>query len=315
MAELTPLFMDINGVYSGDELGLPLRDLIGEGILGATDLAVAAGAGNSVDIAAGSCYVTGDTNTTRQPTYRCLNDAVVNKGISPDGANPRRVLVVAQITDEAFAGTGRKWEIVTIHGTPAAAPVVPAVPASAIPLAEILVPAAAASSGVYTITDRRQRATVDALSRIRCKLHKSANQSTENGAGTPITFDVEDVDTDNMHDAVDTTRVTARTPGLYLAIGTMLYDGVSAAGARAAFIRANGVPGSVPTAPGPVVVQHVPAPGGATTILQAIGYARMVAGDYLELLALQTSGGALNVFASEGTFGTYTTFDVLRIGP
>lgn len=164
MAELTPLYMDIDGVYSGDELGLPWRDVVGEGIAGSGSLGsalqVSAGSGNSVNIGAGYCWIVGDTDSVRQPTYRCINDAVVNRGITPDGSNPRRVLVVAQITDEAFAGTGRKWEILAIHGTPAASPVVPAVPASAIPLAEILVPAGAASSAGYTITDRRAFAKI-----------------------------------------------------------------------------------------------------------------------------------------------------------
>ena len=160
MAELTPLYMDIANVYSGDELGLPLRHIMGEGILGAADLAVTAGAGNSVDIAAGGCYVKGDTNVTRQPTYFCPNDATVNKGIAPDPANPRRVLVIAQAIDEAFAGVGRKWELQVIHGAPAAVPVLPATPASAIPLANVLVPAGAANSGAYTITDLRARAIV-----------------------------------------------------------------------------------------------------------------------------------------------------------
>src|SRR6266498_2637149 len=104
MAEITPpLFQDVSNVYSGDELGLPYRDLVSEGVVQATALAVsqrAAGANLSVDVAAGACWVLGDTNTDRQPCYRCINDAVVNLGISPDPSNPRKVLVVAQVTDE-----------------------------------------------------------------------------------------------------------------------------------------------------------------------------------------------------------------------
>lgn len=163
MTELTPLFMDINSVYSGDELGLPYRDLLGEGTVAATDLAVtqrAAGANLSVDVAAGACWIAGDTNVTRQPTYRCLNDATVNKGITPDPSNPRKVLIVAQITDEGFAGTGRLWQIVAIHGTPAASPAEPALPASALPLALVDVATNATSITNANITDRRARASV-----------------------------------------------------------------------------------------------------------------------------------------------------------
>lgn len=162
MAENTPLYMDINNVYSGDEMGLPNRDTFTEGVVAATDLAVTAGAGNTVNVAAGAGWVTGDTDINRQPTYRVYNDAVVNKGITPDPTNPRYVRVVAQINDATFSGALRNWTITTIHGTPAVSPAIPALPASAMDLATILVPAAAASSAAYTITDTRVRAGIGA---------------------------------------------------------------------------------------------------------------------------------------------------------
>lgn len=161
MAERNPpLYMDVADVYSGDELGLPYRDIIGEGVVGAASLAVSAGTGNTINVAAGPAWVLGDTDPNFQPCYRVYNDAVVNRGINPDPANPRKVLVVAQITDQPFAGVGRLWAITAIHGTPAAAPAEPALPASALPLALIDVPANAASSAAYTITDRRVTAKV-----------------------------------------------------------------------------------------------------------------------------------------------------------
>lgn len=156
-----PLFMDVSSAYSGDELGLPYRDIMGQGIVLAADLAVTGQAGaNSVNIAKGSCWVVGDTNTDLQPTYRMFNDAIVNLGISPDPAQPRRVRIVGQVTDQGFAGSGRLWALQALHGTPAASPVLPAEPASAISLADILVPAAAATSAAYTITDLRSRALI-----------------------------------------------------------------------------------------------------------------------------------------------------------
>lgn len=163
MAELTPLFMDVNDVYSGDELGLPYRDIVSEGVVnpaggGLLVSEKAGGANLSVDVAIGSCWVKGDTDTLRQPTYRCLNDAVVNKGITPDGTNPRRVRVVAQVTDQTFTGSGRKWEILAIHGTPAGSPTLPALPDSAISLADILVAAADTAITNGEITDLRSAA-------------------------------------------------------------------------------------------------------------------------------------------------------------
>lgn len=162
MAELTPLYMDINSVYSGDELGLPYRDFISEGIVGVNDLKVQAkGTPDlSVDILAGAAWIMGDTNVDAQPTYRVRNDATVNRGITPDPSNPRKVLVVAQITDETFAGTGRKFEILALHGTPAGSPAEPALPASAIPLALIDVTAADTDITNAQITNRRVRAVL-----------------------------------------------------------------------------------------------------------------------------------------------------------
>lgn len=161
-----PLYMDVSSAYSGDELGLPHRDILSEGIVGP----VGAGSGglnvtgqggaNSINIAKGACWVLGDTNADLQPNYRCYNDAIVNIGINPDASNPRRVLVVAQVTDQSFAGTGRLWALQAIHGTPAGSPTLPATPASALPLSNILVPAAAANSGAYTFTDLRVAASV-----------------------------------------------------------------------------------------------------------------------------------------------------------
>jgi hypothetical protein len=189
MAELTPLFMDVSEVYSGDELALPYRDLVSEGIVTAGALAVTergAGANLSVDVALGACWVLGDTNVDRQPCYRCFNDAVKNLGITPDPTNPRKVLVVAQITDEGFAGTGRKWELVALHGTPAGAPLEPALPASALPLALIDVTAADASIANAQITDRRVRArTGGQLATIRKGVPISLPAGLTNGVEWP----------------------------------------------------------------------------------------------------------------------------------
>lgn len=161
MAENTPLYESISNVYNGPALGVPNRDIFGQGVVGANDLLVSAhAAANSIDVAAGVCWVVGDNDVVRQPTYRCFNDAIVNLGISPDPTNPRKVRVMAQVNDADFVGGARNWVLTALHGTPAGSPVDPAEPASAMTLATILVPAAAASSAVYTITDLRARALI-----------------------------------------------------------------------------------------------------------------------------------------------------------
>lgn len=159
MTELTPLYMSISSVYNGPSLGLPHRDAMSEGVVLPGDLAVTGqGGANSINIAQGSAWVVGDTDTFRQPTYRVQNDATVNLGISPDPSNPRIVRVGLQIEDADFATTNRRVVLTALHGTPAGVPVAPAEPASFCSLATILVPAAAATSAVYTFTDVRPRA-------------------------------------------------------------------------------------------------------------------------------------------------------------
>lgn len=211
MAELTPLYMDISGVYSGDELGLPYRDIMSEGVVGANDLLVAqraSGANLSVDVAAGAAWVLGDTDTNAQPCYRVRNDAVVNKGITPDPSNPRKVIIVAQVTDATFSGATRVWAVTAIHGTPAASPVEPALPASALKLAVITVPAAAASIVNANIADARVRATVGGGQAIPggafsgVSVFHSANVSLPNGATTTLPWNSEAFDTDAYHDTV-----------------------------------------------------------------------------------------------------------------
>jgi microcystin-dependent protein len=167
MAEVTPpLFTDTNNVYSGDEFGLPYRDIMGEGIVEAGDLAVsqrAAGANLSVDIAAGACWIKGDADLNAQPTYRCRNNSVVNLAITPDGSNPRIVLIVAEVLDTTFDGSGsRLWRLRAVHGTPAGSPVSPALPSTAISLASIAVTAGDADIVNGQITDTRTRAIVGA---------------------------------------------------------------------------------------------------------------------------------------------------------
>ena len=157
MSELKPLFVDLDDTYGADELGLPYRDIVGEGYV--SGLAVsqrAAGINLSVDVAAGSCWVQGDTDTSAQPTYRCRNDAVVNLGITPDATNPRNVIIVAEVLDDTFDGGGSLlWRLRAVHGTPAGSPADPATPTSAILLARIAVTAADASIADAQITDLR----------------------------------------------------------------------------------------------------------------------------------------------------------------
>lgn len=70
--------------------------------------------------------------------------AAANQAVTVDATNPRWVLVSADKNSGATTVT---------LGTPAATPVLPATPTDDVVLAQVYVPAAAASSAAYTITD------------------------------------------------------------------------------------------------------------------------------------------------------------------
>ena len=140
MAEVTPpLFVDSDNAYGADELGLPFRDIVGEGVVEDGDLLVsqrAAGANMSVDVAAGAAWVQGDTDADRQPTYRVYNDATVNLAVTAaDPALDRLDLVIAEVLDSAFTGSSKTWRLRIVDGTPAASPAEPALPDTSVKLA------------------------------------------------------------------------------------------------------------------------------------------------------------------------------------
>jgi len=158
VALLPPLFQQ-NRTYSA-RVTRQFVELIGtEGVIGPTALAVSqrsAGAAMSVDVAAGKAFVAGD-DQANQGTYLIVNEATVELPITPaDPSNSRIDAVILQVRDPNAGGPAGDDVIVTVlTGTPAASPVPPSVPASAILLASVVVPAAATSITDSDITDER----------------------------------------------------------------------------------------------------------------------------------------------------------------
>lgn len=189
-----PLFIGVNGVIGADELGLPFRDIMGEGVLTAFDLDVdqrAAGANMSVDVSAGAAWVKGDDDANAQPTYRVRNDATVNVAIAgADASKPRIDRVVARVYDQAFAGASLTWDIEVITGTPTTGATLTnlsgaaAVPNTALLLANVLVPAAASSIVTADIGDVRPYATVGKGSALSSGAERAYDQATSNPAIT-----------------------------------------------------------------------------------------------------------------------------------
>jgi hypothetical protein len=130
-----------------------------EGIILAADLAVTADSPASlrVVVAAGRALVRGDA-VTRQGVYLVENDAALFSPFcgAAHATLPRIDLLVLEVLDSAPDGGSAGADLPQLRivaGTANASPVAPALPASAIALAELRVNAA--STTVTTITDRR----------------------------------------------------------------------------------------------------------------------------------------------------------------
>jgi hypothetical protein len=114
--------------------------LVGSGVLTSTSLAVAqrgAGANFSVDVGAGWAAVAG-TSVADQGKYLAESTATVNLAIAgaPGAGFSRLDLVYAQIRDrQADGGASYDWILAVATGVSSG--VLPAVPANAIPLAQI----------------------------------------------------------------------------------------------------------------------------------------------------------------------------------
>lgn len=124
------------------------------------------------------------------------------------------------------------------------------------------------------------------------RVYHSANQTAPT-SGTQLTlaFDSERFDTDTIHDTVtNNSRLTCRTAGVYQITGHISWA-ANATGARQLSIKLNGTT-FLAIALDPVASAASLLIQGVTTLYQ------LAVNDYVELQALQTSGGALVVNAS-----------------
>jgi hypothetical protein len=116
--------------------------------------------------------------------------------------------------------------------------------------------------------------------------HSTTQSITTSGTAQALTFDTEDYDTDAYHAGGAPTRLTAPVTGKYHVFGA--YAAVaSATGFRRVTIRANGS----------TSLQHSDATNngaGSSVVVSVSTDCVLAAGEYVELLATQTSGGPLN---------------------
>lgn len=254
MTVLAPEFLQTTE-YSAQRMRamMAASGIIQEGILNFGDFKVsqrALGANMSVDVAAGDAWVTGD-NIARQGAYHVGNDAVVNVAVSPSHATlPRIDQIVLRIYDKTvIGGENDKAVLESISGTATAGATLSnltgkaALPSSALLLAYVLVPAASTkveTANIGGLVDPRRGLTgypaataplalagappQYAMGRPAgyvpmVRVRHNVNQTP--GANVAVAFNVEEFDTDGMHDLVTNTgRLTAQTPGLYSVVGS-----------------------------------------------------------------------------------------------
>jgi len=136
-----------------------------------------------------------------------------------------------------------------------------------------------------------QKVTHSQMTVPSARVFNSANQSIADSSTVALAFNSERYDTDSMHDTVtNNTRLTCNTTGTYSITGSVQFA-ANGTGRRLVQIRLNGATvigsASVPTASGTF----------NTDLFVTTDY-QLSATDYVELVAFQNSGGALNVLAT-----------------
>lgn len=132
---------------------------------------------------------------------------------------------------------------------------------------------------------------VGVTTRCAVRVTNSTNQTIASAAWTPLAFDTERYDTDNLHSTVtNNTRITFRTAGKYILTGDIEFN--SGAGtARGLSILKNGATF--------IAVDFItPTGGGFPTTMSIATQHDFIVGDYVELQGWQNTGGLLAVNSS-----------------
>jgi len=123
------------------------------------------------------------------------------------------------------------------------------------------------------------------------RVFHNAGQSIANLTFVPLLFNSERFDATGMHRTdIDTSRITAAAPGIYLVTGNATWLN-NTTGAREINIRKNGAT-IVARAVQPADLTINTTDQSLTTLVQ------LAAGDYVEFVVRQNSGGALTVTAA-----------------
>lgn len=124
-----------------------------------------------------------------------------------------------------------------------------------------------------------------------CSLTKSATQSIADSTFGAISFNGETYDTSTYHDnATNNTRITVPTTGYYRFTGSVAWATIAGPANFISTLYKNGSE-IVPSR------SRLNQATGADVVLKAFHDLLLTAGDYVELMGRQTTGGAVNATA------------------
>lgn len=132
-----------------------------------------------------------------------------------------------------------------------------------------------------------------------------ADQSTSTGVAVTVALNTEHSDTASIHDtATNNERLTAPVAGYYVITGAITWDG-AAGGQRTLYLRYNGSDFI------DIAESDVPGANRFTQTVHAIYY--LNAGDYVDMRAVQSSGGTVAIKNMGGFGATYKNSPALQM--
>ena len=192
------------------------------GIIKSTSLAVTPNSpvGMSVIIAGGWAAIVGTTQTN-MGTYVAYNDAPTVVAITTaNPTNPRIDLVCATVQDAYYTGSQNNVIFQVIVGTPASSPVVPALPANSIALAEVDVAAGALSITSGDITDLRVLVTTNIPEVGDISAVNAGTGLSGGGTSGSVTLAIDTAVTADLTTAQTLTNKSLTSPRINLGITT-----------------------------------------------------------------------------------------------